>query len=186
MVQDKLTRIAFLVLALFVLGSTVGCEGAARQFTLLLHGDYQVPTPYITPAARGTPHLLMTPFPQGVPPFDQEKCSTPAGDAYLREAQVLYRQFGLLRSTVGKTKRQDLPPTIDEMREIHGHFRSLELPGSCEILAALDYHMQAEVDQTIRALVAFRNLESKEVMTDYFNEASFHQAAVQHLVKGIH
>jgi len=146
MVQNKLLRMSLLVLALLAILSGAGCKGITKRFTLLLHGTYEVPTPYITP------------FPHETPVFDKEKCATMTGRAYFTKAQALYQMFRALKGAAGKAKRKDLPPIIDEMREIHGKFHALKPPPECEIFVVLDTHIEAEMDQTIRAFIAFRNL----------------------------
>ena len=185
MAQNKLRKITLLVLVFLGMLSIAGCEELNRRSFQLIHGTYEVPTPYITPVAHGTSNLLLTPFPHGTPVFNKDHCFTLAGDAYLIELQVRYRLFEVLRGTTGEADREDMPPIIDEMREIHGKIRALEPPSDCEILAVLRYHIEAEIDQTIRALAVFRNVEPDETMMDYFNEALFHTKVVQELFKRI-
>ena len=180
MAQNKLLKMALLVLAFLGMLSIAGCEEYGRRSFQLIQGTYEVPTPYITPVAQGTSHLLITPFPHGTPVFNKDRCFI-LGDAYLIELQVQYRLFEVLRGTIGEKDREDMPPIIDEMREIHGKIRSFELPSDCEILDVLRYHIEAEIDQTLRALVVFRNLEPDETMMDYFNEALFHKTVIQEL-----
>lgn len=185
MAQNKLLKIALLVLVFLGMLSIAGCEEFNRRTFQLIHGTYEVPTPYITPVSHGTSNLLITPFPHGTPVFNKDRCFTLAGDTYLIELQVRYRLFEVLRGTTGEADREDMPPIIDEMREIHGKIRALEPPSDCEILVVLRYHIEAEIDQTIRALVVFRNVEPEETMMDYFKEALFHKTVVQELFKQI-
>ena len=173
MAQNKLLKMALIVLAFLGMLSIAGCEEFNRRTFQFLHGTYEVPTPYITPVAHGTPV------------FNKDRCFTLAGDAYLIKLQVQYRLFEVLRGIAIEADREDMPPIIDEMREIHGKIRALEPPSDCEILVVLRYHIEAEIDQTIRALVVFRNVEPEETMMDYFNEALFHKTVVQELFKRI-
>lgn len=183
MVQNKLLRMGLLVLALLIILSGAGCKEAANRFTLLLHGTYEVPpTPYITPVARGTPASLITPFPHETPVFDEEKCATMDGEAYFTEAQAQYQVFRTLKGPASQASREDLPSIIDEMREIHGKFQALKPPMECEIFVVIDTHMEAEVDQTIRAFIAFHNLEPEETVMEYLNEALLHSRKVEELL----
>jgi len=185
MVLNKLLRIGLLVLALLAILSSAGCKEAAKRFTLLLHGTYEVPTPYITPVARGTPAAFITPFPHETPVFDKEKCATMVGEAYFTEAQALYQMFRTLKGPASKASREDLPPIIDEMREIHGKFQALKPPPECEVFVVLGTHIEAEMDQTIRAFIAFRNLEPEEAVMEYLNEALLHSRKVEELLEQV-
>ncbi|MCJ7569693.1 MAG: hypothetical protein MUO58_19465 [Anaerolineales bacterium] len=181
MAQNKILKMALHVLVFLGMLSIAGCEEYGRRAFQLIQGTYEVPTPYITPVAHGTSHLLITPFPHGTPVFNKDRCFILGGDTYLVELHIQYRLFEVLRGTTGEKDREDLPPIIDEMSEIHGKIRALEPPSDCEILDVLRYHIEAEIDQTIRALVVFRNLEPEETMMDYFNEALFHKTVIQEL-----
>jgi hypothetical protein len=171
-----------LVLVFLTLISMAGCEEFNRFSVHLIEGTYEVPTPYITPVARGDNYLIVTPFPEGTPTLDKERCFTMEGDDYLIKTQVTYHLFKVLRGTTGEAKRKGIPDIVDEMRNLHSEIQALEPPEDCEILIEYGYHIEAEIDQTIRALIAFRNVEPEEVMMDYFNEAFFHQKVVQELL----
>jgi hypothetical protein len=180
-VKCRLHKISVPVLVFLASVSMAGCEEFNRFSVHLIEGTYEVPTPYITPVAGGSNYLTVTPFPEGTPILDKERCFTMEGDDYLIKSQVTYHLFKLLRGTTGEAKRKDIPAIVDEMRSLHSEIQALEPPEDCEILIEYGYHIEAEIDQTIRALIAFRNVEPDEVMLDYFNEALFHQKVVQEL-----
>lgn len=184
MVQNKLLRTCLVVLALLGILSGTGCE-ATKRFTLFLHGTYEVPTPYITPVARGTPAALITPFAHETPVFDKEECATIGGETYFTKAQAFYQLFRALKGPASKASREDLPPIIDEMREIHGKFQALKQPAGCEMFVVLHTHIEAEMDQTVRAFIAFRNLEPQETMMEYLNEALLHSRKVEELLEQV-
>jgi hypothetical protein len=179
MMKTHFFKPVFLMLALLILMVSPGCMDLFRGTTRLIEGTFDTPTPYITLMAHGTPHLHVTPYPQGTPVFDSEKCVTNEGQEYLFDAALIYYSFKELRRKANEAAREDLPPIIDEMRDVHGEFRILNPPSDCETLVELDYAYEAEVDQTIRAYVAFRNLELEDVWQDYFNEALFYNLRIQ-------
>lgn len=183
--QKKMLKVALLVLVFLALISMASCEEVNRFSVHLIEGTYEVPTPYITPVARGSNYLTVTPFPEGTPMFDRERCLTMEGDDYLLESRMTYQLFKVLRGTTGEAKRKEIPAIVDEMRKLHSEIQALEPPEDCEILIEYGYHIEAEIDQTIRALIAFRNVEPDDVIMDYFNEAFFHQKVVQELLDRI-
>ena len=183
--QNKLLKTGLLVLAVLVILSGAGCE-LTKRFTLLLHGTYEVPTPYITPVARGSPAgAIIRPFPHETPVFEEKECTTTAGKTYFTEAQALYQRFRTLRAQANKASREDLPPIIDEMREIHGQSQALKPPADCEIFVVLATHIEAEMDQTIRAFIAFRNLEPEETWKGYLNEMLLHCKKIEELLEQV-
>jgi hypothetical protein len=187
MLHKPLLKATLLTLIFLTITLTAGCQDFFKRTTLLISGSYETPTPYLTPVANGTPALLVTPYPQRTPIFDGEICLTSAGNQYLLDAGLLYYTFKGLRSEANEVSREDLPPIIDEMREIHADFRALVPPSECEIIAELDLAYEAEVDQSIRGFVAFRNLEPEEVWINYYlNEALFYNQRVEELLARIY
>lgn len=182
MLRNRVVRIGLPVLALMAGLLATGCTDLSKRFTLLMHGTYEVPTPYITPVARGAPAAFITPFAHETPAFLRETCATIAGKTHFTKAQAFYQVFGVLKGSAAKASREDLPPIIDEMRQVHGKFEALEAPAKCEIFVVIDTHIEAEMDQTIRAYVAFRNLEPQDTVMDYLNEALLHSKKVQELL----
>jgi len=112
--------------------------------------------------------------------LDKEKCSV---WDYM-DAMVLHRMSVELRSTTRKTERGDLPPIIDKTRKMHGKFQALKPPEDCEIFVVLHYHIEAEMDQTIRGLIAYRSFD-EEAMEDYLSEMLFHKETAQGLLERI-
>lgn len=187
MLNKPLSKVTLLFLTFLTITLTAGCQDFFKRTTLLISGSYETPTPYLTPFANGTPAFLVTPYPQGTPILDAEKCLTLAGNEYLLDAGVLYYDFKGLRKEANEVSREDLPPIIDEMREIHSEFRALNPPSDCEILAELDLAYEAEVDQSIRGFAAFRNLEPEEVWINYYlNEALFYNDRIQEILDRIY
>jgi hypothetical protein len=182
MAKKQRYRISGLLMIFLFMILTAGCEALGKSAALLISGTYEVPTPYVTPLAQGTAYISFTPYPQGSPVFDKESCTSVEGYSFRLDLQIQYDSFRELRGTTGETSRQDLPPVIDEMRKLHDDVRAMEPPAACEIYADLQYHVGAEIDQTIRAFVSFRNGEPNEVMMDYFNEAFAHEAVVEKIL----
>ena len=183
--KNKPLNVLLSGLFLLILLLNAGCADFFRGTTRIIAGTYDTPTPYITPATGGLPHNIVTPFPQGTPVFDTEKCLTVAGNDYLLNAEILYYTFKGLHKKANETSREDLPPIIDEIREIHEELQGLDPPSDCEMFLALDYAYKAEIDQTIRGFVAYRNLEDDEVWLDFFNEGMFFNAVVSELLDRI-
>jgi hypothetical protein len=175
-------RILGLFLMCLFMVSITSCEDLGKSAANLIYGKYEMPTPYVTPLAQGTNYLFLTPYPEGTPIFDEASCQSMAGESFRLKVLVEYQLFKTLRGTTGGTSRKDMPPTIDEMRKLHDEVLALETPAGCEIYDDLQFHIGAEIDQTIRALVSFRNSESNEVMLDYFNEASAHQIIIDKIL----
>lgn len=187
MLNKPLSKATLIFLVFLTITLTAGCQDFFKRTTLLISGSYETPTPYLTPFANGTPLSLVTPYPQGTPIFDGEICLTVAGNQYLLDAELLFYTFRGLFSKANEVPREDLPPIIDEMREIHAEFRDLDPPSECEILVELDYAYEAVIDQTLRGFIAFRNLEPDEVYIHYYlNEALFYNERVEELLDRIY
>jgi hypothetical protein len=182
MPKNRLCKIFGFVFIILLPISLTGCGDLGKSAANLIYGKYGTPTSYVTPLLQGTANVSFTPYPQVTPVVDKESCTAMEGYAFRLELQIQYSLFKKLRGTTGGTSRKDMPPIIDEMRKIHSDVWALELPEGCEIFTDLQYHLGADIDQTIRALVSFRNSEPDEVMTDYFNEASAHEAVVEEIL----
>ncbi len=187
MFKPSPSKITLLILASLMILLNTGCQTLGKRAAMLIYGEYSTPIPYITPVAQGTPHFLVTPYPEGTPVYDVDLCYTEQGSLYEIDAASLYYSFQGLLKKAGDASRQELTPIIDEMRTIHEQFRALEPPPECELLVELDYAYEAEIDQTLRAFIAFRNGEPEEIWQGYyFNEALFYDARVKELLRQIH
>jgi hypothetical protein len=183
--KNQHTKILGVLLMVQFIILNAGCKDLGKNAANLIYGKYEMPTPYVTSLALGTNYLSLTPYPEETPIFDEESCKGFAGESFRLEVLVQYQLFNTLRGTTGGTSRKDLPPTIDEMKKLHDAVQALETPAGCDIYAELKFHIGAEIDQTIRALVSFRNSED-DAMLDYFNEASAHMVNVEWILDHSH
>ncbi len=174
--------------ALLWVSLAAGCMDLGRRTAKLLISGMDTPTPYYTPALQGTPSWAATPFPQGTPVYDQDLCQMDGeGYKYLLDIAVAYYPFDHgLRKEASESDHDELPPVIDEMKAIHSELGTLNPPPECEIMVVLDQAYEAEVDQTIRAFVAFYNAEPEEVWMDFLTEATFYNAQVKSLLNRIY